>query len=367
MKMDRIRFEDLLKRRATRRLALSGAAASIVGVSLSGRPTRSYAWQSAQDGSPVASPTAELPLQSRPSARFGVYPFQLGVASGDPAPNGVVLWTRLAPTPLDGGGMDPLPYEVGWEVASDEAFADVVQRGTAVAHPVLSHTVHVDVTGLEPAREYFYRFDAGGEVSPVGRTKTAPAAGQGIDELRFAFVSCSNYEHRYFAAYREPAAQRFDFVAHVGDYIYEYAFNDYNVREPENLRQVTGGETLTLQTYRNRHAVYHTDLDLQAARASAPFVVTWDDHEVENNYAGPISENNDPAAEFLRRRADAYQAYYEHMPPCRWGRAWGSTATCHSVTCSTSSCSTPASTAPTSRPGTASTPIPRPPATQPRR
>ncbi|CAN0507992.1 unnamed protein product, partial [Phaeothamnion confervicola] len=144
--------------------------------------------------------------------------------------------------------------------------------------------------------------------------KTAPEAGQAVDALNVAFVSCSNYEHGYFVAYRDLATKNLDLILHLGDYIYEYGYNEYHVREPENLRWVGGGETLTLDLYRNRYATYRTDADLQAAHASAPFAVTWDDHEVENNYADSISENKDPADEFLQRRADAYQAYYEHMP-----------------------------------------------------
>lgn len=210
--------------------------------------------------------------------------------------------------------MDPVPYELTWEVATDDAFASVIQRDTVVASPTLAHAVHVDVTGLEPATEYYYRFIVGDEVSQVGRTKTAPAAGQAIDAVTFGVVSCSNFEHGYFTAYRDIARQRFDVLFHLGDYIYEYAANDYNVREPENLRLAGGGETLTLEHYRNRYAQYHTDRDLQAAHASTPFVVTWDDHEVDNNYADAISEHEDPVDEFLQRRADAYQAYYEHMP-----------------------------------------------------
>jgi alkaline phosphatase D len=321
--VDRDQFERLLKRRTNRRLAIGGSTATLVRVSLAGSPTRSYARQSSADGTPVPSPVADVPLQSRASTQFGVYPFQLGIASGEPLPNGVVLWTRLAPTPLYGGGMDPIPYEVRWEVANDEAFGDVIQSGVAIGDPNLSHSVHVDVTGLEPAREYFYRFMAGSEVTPVGRTKTAPAVGQAIDSLRFAFVSCSNYEHGYFIAYRDIATKAFDFVVHLGDYIYEYGPNEYNVREPENFRLVTGDEIVTLQNYCNRYAIYHTDLDLQAVRASAPFVVTWDDHEVENNYADAISENDDPVTDFLRRRADAYQAYYEHMPLRPWSVPMG--------------------------------------------
>jgi alkaline phosphatase D len=321
--MDRVRFEQFLKQRTTRRLAIGGAAAGLIGVSFKGSPTRSFALQATPEGTPAPVTADQIALQSRPSAQFGVYPFQLGVASGEPAPNSVVLWTRIAPAPLDGGGMDAIPYEVEWEVATDESFTDILQTGTTVAEPTLSHSVHVDVTGLAPAREYFYRFMVGSEVSPIGRTKTAPAPGQPIDTLRFAFASCSNYEHGYFIAYRDIAAQAFDFVAHLGDYIYEYAPDDYHVREPENFRLVTGGETLTLQNYRNRHAQYHTDLDLQAARASSPFIVTWDDHEVENNYADDISEDNVSREEFLRRRADSYQAYYEHMPLRPWSAPMG--------------------------------------------
>jgi len=253
------------------------------------------------------------------SAAGGVPLFTLGVASGDPLPNGVVLWTRLAASPTGGGGMDPVPYEVRWEVADNDAFTKIVQAGTAVASPVLAHSVHVDVTGLEPGRDYFYRFMIGDETSQTGRTKTAPADGAVVDRLRFGFASCSNYEHGYFTAYRDMAAQGFDLIFHLGDYIYEYETGGYAVRDEGPLRESTGdddatGETDTLVEYRNRFALYRTDPDLQAAHASAPWLVTWDDHETENDYAGALSENFDPAAVFLARRAAAYQAYYEMMP-----------------------------------------------------
>nr|MBA2469658.1 alkaline phosphatase D family protein [Chloroflexia bacterium] len=276
-----------------------------------GGPTRTYARQATPELTPV--PT-EPSLQRRPSTTFGAYPFQLGVASGDPAAHSVVLWTRLAPAPIDGGGMDPVPYELDWEVAADAGFGNVLQTGIAVADPNLAHSVHVDVTGLDPATEYFYRFMVGGEVSQVGRTKTAPAAAQAIESIRLGIASCSNYEHGYFIGYRDLAARELDLILHLGDYIYEYAANDYNVRDPENLRLVSDGETLALRDYRNRYAIYHTDPDLQAARASAPLSATWDDHEVDNNYADLISETNDPVELFRQRRADAYQAHYEHMP-----------------------------------------------------
>jgi len=308
-------FERILKQRSTRRSAVStgllAGLGGVVGLSLPGSPTRSYARQ----GTPelVATPS-DPPLTRRASATFGAYPFQLGVASGDPDDHSVVLWTRLAPSPIDGGGMDPVPYELAWEVASDDSFSSIVQNGTAVADPNLAHSVHVDVTGLDAATEYFYRFMVGDEVSDTGRTKTAPAQGEASELIRLGFVSCSNYEHGYFAGYRDLATRDLDLVLHLGDYIYEYAANDYNVREPENFRQVPDGETYALRDYRNRYAIYHTDPDLRMVRASAPMSVTWDDHEVDNNYANLVSEENDPLEAFRQRRADAYQAYYEHMP-----------------------------------------------------
>lgn len=309
--MSRAVFEELLKRRASRRAAIAGTA-GIIGVSLSGLPTRTHA---RQGSTPEAMPAD---ITSQPSARFGAYPFQLGVASGDPFPNGVVLWTRLAPAPTDGGGMDPIPYDVQWEVARDENFSDVVQSGLAVADPNLAHSVHVDVTGLEPATEYFYRFMVGGEVSQTGRTKTAPAPGQAVDALRFGIASGSNYEDGYFIAYRDMASQRFDVIFHLGDYIYEWGSPDANVRAPEDIAPYTQTEAFTLVDYRNRYAQYHSDPDLRAVRESAPLVATWDDHEVADNYTGVHTIDNTPVEEFLLRRAAAYQAYYEHMPLRPW-------------------------------------------------
>ncbi len=288
-----------------------GGLGSSVGLSLPGTPTRMYARQATPET--VATPS-DPPLTRRGSATFGAYPFQLGVASGDPDHHSVVLWTRLAPSPIDSGGMDPVPYELGWEVATDQSFGTIVQTGTAIADPNLAHSVHVDVTGLDAATEYFYRFMVGDEVSDIGRTKTAPAPGQDTESIRFGFVSCSNYEHGYFVGYRDLAARNLDLLLHLGDYIYEYAGNDYNVRDPENFRQVPDGETVALRDYRNRYAIYHTDPDLRAVRASCPISVTWDDHEVDNNYADLVSEENAPIESFRQRRADAYQAYYEHMP-----------------------------------------------------
>jgi alkaline phosphatase D len=243
---------------------------------------------------------------------FHAYPFSLGVASGDPLPDSVVLWTRLAPDPLHGGGMPMARVEVAWEIAGDRAFRNIVKKGTELARPELAHSVHVDVKGLEPARDYFYRFRSGAEISQVGRTRTAPAEGATVDRLRFGLCGCSHFETGYFTGYRRLAEEQFDFVIHTGDYIYEYRAD--GGRNEGRIRQHNSDEIYTVVDYRNRYAQYKADPDLIAAHRSAPFIVSFDDHEVENNYAGDADENGTPAEFFVLRRAAAYQAYYEHMP-----------------------------------------------------
>lgn len=241
--------------------------------------------------------------------RFVADPFALGVASGYPTPDGVVLWTRLAPAPLAGGGMPEAAVPVGWEVATDEAFRDIVARGKQSAVPKWGHSVHVEVAGLRPARHYFYRFHAGDAISRIGRTRTAPAPGAAADRLRFAFASCQHYEQGYYAAYRHMAREDLDFVLHLGDYIYESSWGRNHVRQHD-----TGVEQpITLEEYRNRHALYKTDGELQRAHAAFPWLVTWDDHEVQNDYAADRSQSRDLPPAFRRRRGAAYQAYYEHM------------------------------------------------------
>jgi len=253
-------------------------------------------------------------VEARP--RFSDDPFSLGVASGDPRPDGVVIWTRLAPEPLadDGmGGMRNRAVRVRWEVASDRRFRRVVRRGRTMARPELGHSVHVEVRGLQPGREYYYRFKVGGETSPVGRSKTAPALGAPVAAMSFAFASCSQYEHGFFNAYARMAEEDLDLVFHLGDYIYEYGTNEY--RAPGgNVRFFQGPEITTLADYRVRHAQYKTDRDLQAAHAAHPWAVTWDDHEVENNWADEVPESGRGQESFLLRRAYAFQAYYENMP-----------------------------------------------------
>ena len=242
--------------------------------------------------------------------RFAFDPFTLGVASGYPTAEDVVLWTRLAPEPLKGGGMPRAGIKVEWEVAADEAFRGVVRKGTEIAAPQWGHSVHAEVAGLEPARHYYYRFHAGGATSPVGRTRTAPVPGVAPDRLRFAFASCQHYEQGWYCAYRHMAAEDLDLVIHLGDYIYESSWGRNHVRKHD-----TGAEEpITLEEYRNRHALYKSDPDLRAAHAAFPWLVTWDDHEVSNDYAADQSQYRDLSAAFLRRRAAAYQAYYEHMP-----------------------------------------------------
>ncbi|SDH39017.1 alkaline phosphatase D [Alteribacillus persepolensis] len=245
--------------------------------------------------------------------RFDKYPFTLGVASGDPLSDSVVLWTRIAPDPLNGGGVPERNVPVQWEVATDEHFRNVVQRGTEIASPHLAHSIHVEAEGLSPNSTYFYRFKSGNEYSPIGKTKTLPQNSAHAASLTFAFASCQQYEHGYYTAYKHMANEDLDLVFHLGDYIYEYGPDEY-VAGTGNVRKHKGSEIMTLEDYRNRHAQYRSDQDLQAAHAAFPWVVTWDDHEVENNYADNIPENNQSVEEFVKRRIAAYQAYYEHMP-----------------------------------------------------
>jgi alkaline phosphatase D len=219
-----------------------------------------------------------------------------------------VLWTRLAPEPLAGGGMAPTPVLVKWRVANDPKMRHVVRQGLAVAWPALAHSVHVDVGGLEPGRWYFYQFSVGSMESSVGRTRTLPRRQDHVDALRFAFVSCQDWQSGLYSAYRNLAREELDLVVHLGDYIYEYAPNSAGVRQHD------GPETSSLQSYRNRYALYRTDRHLQAAHAAFPWLVVPDDHEVDNNYANDTSEDQVDPAQFLARRANAYRAYYEHMP-----------------------------------------------------
>jgi alkaline phosphatase D len=257
----------------------------------------------------AAAATAATPslVLAAPSNRAG-YPFSLGVASGAPLADSVILWTRVLADPLEAAADLPLAVPLRWEVAADEGFRTIVAKGSAVATPELAHSVRVNVTGLLPARWYWYRFMLGDAVSPVGRTRTAPAAGSMPDRLTLAVASCQHWEFGSYAAHRHIAAANPDLVAFLGDYIYEWGA--YQLQHPQ--RAVRRNESFTLADYRRRYAQYKSDPQLQAAHLVAPWIVTWDDHEVANDYAAERDERLSP--DFAARRAAAYQAFYEHMP-----------------------------------------------------
>ncbi len=289
--------------RLTRRQLLAGAGAGAAALPF---------------GSRLAGHRAEA--QSLPlGVAFDPAPFTLGVASGDPLPESVILWTRLAPEPLveagaslGGSGVNEA-VEVDWVVAEDPRLRRVVRTGTTMAGPELGYSVHVDPGGLEPGRTYWYRFAALGRVSRIGRTRTAPVGPTG--RVRFAYVSCSNFQHGYFGAYRHLAREDLDLVVCLGDYFYEYPTGEYG-----GFRDHQPFETQGLEEYRQRHALYKGDPDLRAAHAAFPWVVTWDDHEFDNNYADLVPEaNTEDSANatpesFAQRRSDSYQADYEHLP-----------------------------------------------------
>ncbi|MBM2614127.1 alkaline phosphatase D family protein [Actinoplanes sp. LDG1-06] len=242
------------------------------------------------------------------------YPFTLGVASGEPAPDSVVLWTRLAPKPLDEdgqGGMSRADVTVDWQVSTSESFARPIAYGNVVARQADAHSVHVVAGGLAPGAEYFYRFRTQGHTSPVGRTRTAPAFTSFGPDLSMLFASCANFEHGFFTAYRRMAEENPGLILHLGDYIYEGA------PSPDRPRQHLGPEVLTLADYRRRYGQYKLEAELQAAHAVAPWLVVPDDHDVENDYAGTHRLDNVPPlspAQWTARHAAAYRAYYEHLP-----------------------------------------------------
>lgn len=244
------------------------------------------------------------------------FPFTLGVASGALTSDGFVIWTRLAPDPLSMdpalvGGLRGDDVPIRFEIAEDEAMRRIVQSGVAIAEARHAYSVHHLVRGLDPARPYWYRFASGDATSRIGRAVTLPAAGAPLDRLRVGYVSCSNYETGYFAAYRHLATEVPDVVLCLGDYIYEYVEKDAT----HLVRRHSGGvEPVDLQGYRNRYAQYRLDEDLQRLHATAPSLVTWDDHEVHNDYADLLSQDFRDPAGFAKRRAAAYGAFYEHMP-----------------------------------------------------
>ena len=272
-------------------------------------------------GAAVAAGAQALGIRTAHAERVQTNPFKLGVASGDPLPDGIVLWTRLVADPYDASSMGTSPVHVEWEIAADPRFRRVVRRGAAVADPALAHSVHVDVRHLAPARDYWYRFRTGGELSPAGRTRTAPPPRSHLRGLRLGVVNCQNWQNGYWPAYTALAEEDLDAVLHLGDYIYEFDPRSVYTDRLHTTPATPGLDQLvTLADYRARHAQYKTDPALQAAHAAFPWIVTWDDHDVESNYADLLDENSDTGARrqdtaaFALQRAAAYQAYYEHLP-----------------------------------------------------
>jgi alkaline phosphatase D len=273
-------------------------------------PTRRRFLGAALAGAGLALAAPRRSFAARP-ARFDRDPFSLGIASGYPRTDGMVLWTRLAPEPyLSDGGAGPADLILDFEIAEDPGFRRRIQAGKITAPAADGHSVHLEVSRLRPGREYFYRFRAGDAMSPVGRTWTAPEPGSpaaAAATLRVGLASCQHFEQGFYHAWRDMVARGVDLIVHVGDYIYESGAGDA-------VRRHDPGECVSLQDYRRRHAWYRSDLALRAAHAACPWLVTWDDHEVDNDYAGGQSENPAEQPGFLTRRAAAYQAYWEHMP-----------------------------------------------------
>lgn len=267
----------------TRRSLLQGAFASAALVGLAKQGWGQQAWQT--------------------------NPFTMGIASGSPDSSSVVLWTRLDPQALEAAGLTDKAVDVVWQLAHDEGFTKIAAKGIVSAQPALGHSVHAEVNGLEPARQYFYRFLVGEAVTSVGRTRTFPRADAAVDRLRLSYASCQRWGDGYYSAYHHMSKEDLDFVFFLGDYIYEYPASIPPIRE------TTGGWVNTLQDYRARYALHKSDLNLQAAHAAFPWMMIWDDHEVQNDYAGEIQGRSGAAVtDFPARRLAAYQAYYENMP-----------------------------------------------------
>ncbi|MFI9378380.1 alkaline phosphatase D family protein [Streptomyces parvulus] len=278
-------------------------------------PSRRTVVKAAAAGAVLAAPLAA----ALPAGAAGAAPaFLHGVASGDPLPDGVLLWTRVTPVPeaIPGSGTGP-DTPVNWVVATDKALTNIVAKGSVTATAGSDHTVKADVRGLAPATDYWFRFSAGPTDSPVARTRTAPAAGAAVAGLRFGVVSCANWEAGYFSSYRHLAARGdLDAWLHLGDYIYEYGTGEYGTRDTVVRPHAPAHEILTLADYRIRHGRYKTDPDLQALHATAPVVAIWDDHEIANDTWSGGAENHTEGAEgpWAARQAAAKQAYFEWMP-----------------------------------------------------
>jgi len=251
--------------------------------------------------------TPVVAASSNENVKFSDYPFKLGIASGDPVTDGFVLWTKLCTAPFEFGSLPPVSIPVKWQVASDEKFRKVERFGTTYAHFEHGHSVHVEVSGLPANRPFFYRFIAGGIVSETGQTLTLPVVGTHLENFRFAYASCQDISNGYFAAYRDMVEQSPSLVIHTGDYIYEGVYRDGG-------RRIPVPEAFSLEDYRSLYTRYKLDPDLQKAHAKIPWLMIWDDHEVENDWGGQFSESEPDAKIFLKRKTAAIKAYYEHLP-----------------------------------------------------
>ncbi|QHC29035.1 alkaline phosphatase D family protein [Streptomyces sp. HF10] len=263
----------------------------------------------------LAGPLAAA-LPARASAQAPA--FLHGVASGDPLPDGILLWTRVTPTPdaTPGSGVGP-DTVVSWVVATDKALTQVVSKGSTTATAASDHTVKADIRGLQPATDYWFRFSSGGADSPVARTRTAPAATADVSGLRFGVVTCANWEAGYFSSYRHLAARSdLDAWLHLGDYIYEYKSGEYAARGKVIRQHAPANEIITLADYRVRHGKYKTDADLQALHLKAPVIAIWDDHEFADNAwsGGAVNHTEGAEGTWTARKAAAKQAYFEWMP-----------------------------------------------------
>jgi alkaline phosphatase D len=280
-------------------------------------------WLALAAGGAIAAPAFVRHARAADTPRFA-----LGIASGQPRTQSIVLWTRLTGPDL------PAQVPVRWELARDEGFNDIAARGSETAVVDDAHSVHGEPSALDPGRTYWYRFEALGQRSAVGRTRTAPAADANVG-LRFALTSCQRFDHGHYAAWRHVASAELDLVLFVGDYIYEYA------SPPTALRRHEGGPVHTLEQYRARYALYKSDASLQAAHAALPWLLVWDDHEVDNDYAD--LQGQSLQTDFRAQRAAAYRAYWEHMPFPKAARPvgpdmriydrydWGALACIHAV------------------------------------
>lgn len=285
---------------------------------LSSTPSRRTVVKAAAATAVVAAPAIAVATSATTASAQEAPAFLHGIASGDPLPDGVLLWTRITPTPeaVPGSGKGP-DTAVSWEVAEDKAFTRVVARGATTSKAASDHTVKVDVRGLRQATAYYFRFTVGSSVSPVGHTRTTPAADATTPGVRFGVVSCANWEAGYFSAYRHLAARAdLDAILHLGDYVYEYATGGYPAEQYVVRQHSPKHEITTLADYRIRHATYKTDADLQALHAAHPVIAIWDDHEFANDTWSGGAENHTPGAEgeWAARAAAARQAYFEWMP-----------------------------------------------------